>query len=581
MNVQNQLLKAKMNFDFLEAFRGTVYMDYDSVKNLFEVKLPQEWFDDMRTFGLTINMKPISAEHPFFGGVSTITVIRDDVPFFKIHLDYNFVMDAAKYELVFNHLIVESLDADLVESFFYMLPITKYDFCHQYLINGCFQKADYQGKIFFDRVNKNTIFNKFKINGKVIKMGEEVFDLVIDTVSTPYHFGVFYPRYFQRMFNKPMERLTLDVQHIGNGDNHALKFMTNYDDMVVELERNPTHLSAKIIKKDVTFVEFTQEHKLVFKANKFFLTMKPILHFHADSYIHKELCHFSTYTCFTELIGDVQVGVVTKAQRKINTKITIQKDTEEIYHLEVSNKASPYKFIFKSPYVVPFFKYMRGQTWFTWMMPVVKSPFDVAIEFHPVEKSLMVNTNIDTHENMVQVTPLGGDKFNIELNHEVVAEFVAAAKKVEIVRTLKNGTILKTMITWTGGDLFENTATVTVLYKGIPQVATIGWNIRQLAHMTATIDVVGKKAPMLGDFEFHRNFRWNDLDAHAFEIVWDGKTATNMMKALATPIVTDAKITYNNGDLRVKMEEKFNTKTFTLILNTRPFKFALLPFFEM
>ena len=146
---------------------------------------------------------------------------------------------------------------------------------------------------------------------------------------------------------------------------------------------------------------------------------------------------------------------------------------------------------------------------------------------------------------------------------------------------MRDGSVLKTMITWTGGDLFENTATVTVLYKDIPQVATIGWNIRQLAHMTATIDVVGKKAPMIGDFEFHRNFKWNDLDAHAFEIVWDGKTATNMMKSLATPIVTDAKITYKNGDLRVKMEEKFNTKTFTLILNTKPFKFALLPFFEM
>ena len=309
--------------------------------------------------------------------------------------------------------------------------------------------------------------------------------------------------------------------------------------------------------------------------------MKPTLHFHDDSYIHKELCHFSSYTCFTELVGDVHVGVVTKSKNKVIMKITVHKDTEEIYHLEATNKQTPYKFVFKSPYVVPFFKYMRGQTWFTWMMPVVKSPFDVAVEFHPVEKKLMLNTNIDTHENMIQVVPLGGDKFNVEFNHEVVAEFVTADKKVEFLRTLKDGTTLKTIVTWTGGDLFENTATATVMYKDVPQVATIGWNVRDLAHGTVMVDVVGKKAPMFGDFELHRNFKWNVINANNFDMAWDGKSATNVMQALATPILTDAKISYNNRDFQVMIQEKFNAKKFTLMFNTEPFKFALLPFFEM
>merc|ERR1711862_340839 len=113
--------------------------------------------------------------------------------------------------------------------------------------------------------------------------------------------------------------------------------------------------------------------------------------------------------------------------------------------LEVSNKELPYKFIFKSPYVIPFFKYMRGQTWFTWMMPVVKSPFEVVVEFHPVEKTMMLTTNIDTHENIVKVVPLGGEQYNILRN----SEFVAAARKVEVLKTLEDGTTLKTTITWT------------------------------------------------------------------------------------------------------------------------------------
>merc|ERR1712168_667331 len=245
--------------------------------------------------------------------------------------------------------------------------------------------------------------------------------------------------------------------------------------------------------------------------------------------------------------------------------ITVNKDAEEIYYLEVSNKELPYKFIFKSPYVVPFFKYMRGYTWLTWMMPVVKSPFEVTFEIHPVEKTMMVTTNIDTQENVVKVSQLGGDKYNIEWNSEPVAEFVAAARKVEVVKVLEDGTKLKTTITWTGLDFFENTATVTMLYKDIPQVATFGWNFQNSDQMTFNFDIIGKKVPFFGDFEF----------------VWDGTATSNMIKTLATPIKTDARITVNEGDLQVMVEKTFNSKTFTLIFNTKPFKIAFLPYFEV
>merc|ERR1719273_796659 len=579
MNIKNNMLKAKTNFDFVEEYRGTMYIDFDTSKGLFELNFPKEWFNDYKSFGIIMNLKPHTPGHPFFGGVHSATILREDVPFFKVDVNYNFAMDATKYELILNHIAVESLNADLVRSFFYMLPITKYEFCQHFLINGCFQKGDYQGRIFIDRVNKNFLLNKFKITGKVIKMGAEVFDLIIDTVSTPYHIDVFYPLYFQRMFNKPMERFILDVYHAFTGTERSLKFNTNYEDMALEFKRDPKHISAKVLKKDVTHVEFNQEYKLNFNANKFFLTMKPTLHLHADSYLYKDLCQFSSYTCFHDLVGDVNVGVVAKGKRKINTKITVNKDAEEIYYMEVSNKEVPYKFIFKSPYVVPFFKYMRGYTWLTWMMPVVKSPFEVFFEVHPVQKTMMVTTNIDTHENVVKVLPLGGDKYNIEWNSESVAEFVAAARKVEVVKVLEDGTKLKATITWTGLDFFENTATVTMLYKDIPQVATFGWNVQNPDQMTFNFDVTGKKVPFLGDFEFHRNFRFNDNGA--FEFVWDGTAASNMIKTLATPIKTDARITFNEGDLQVRVEKTFNSKTFTLIFNTKPFKIAFLPYFEV
>ena len=146
---------------------------------------------------------------------------------------------------------------------------------------------------------------------------------------------------------------------------------------------------------------------------------------------------------------------------------------------------------------------------------------------------------------------------------------------------MKDGTQLKTMVTWTGENMLENTATATVMYKEVPQVASISWNVKDMAHGTVMVDVKGKKALIFGDFEFHRNIKWNVMNAHEFELVWDGKITSNMLKTIATPIMTDAKITYKNKDVQVKIEEKFNAKTFTFMFNTKPYKFALLPFFEV
>merc|ERR1719234_741367 len=116
INIQNNLLKAKMNFDFLEEYKGTVYVDFDSSTKLFEIKFPKEWFADMESFGIAINFKPLNDAHPFFGGVHTARIVREDVPFFQIDLDYNFVIDASKYEFSLNHFAVQSLNADLVIS---------------------------------------------------------------------------------------------------------------------------------------------------------------------------------------------------------------------------------------------------------------------------------------------------------------------------------------------------------------------------------------------------------------------------------------------------------------------------------
>ena len=67
-------------------------------------------------------------------------------------------------------------------------------------------------------------------------------------------------------------------------------------------------------------------------------------------------------------------------------------------------------------------------------MPVMKSPFDIIVKFNPEEHAMMLKTNIDSHETMLEVVPLGGNMFKINFDHEVVAEFLAGNKQVEILR---------------------------------------------------------------------------------------------------------------------------------------------------
>jgi len=581
VNVQNRLVKAKMNFEFLEEYKGTVYFDYDSSERKVEVKFPREWFADKKSFVVTFTATPSMTGKPLMGGIYTATLLREDIPFFQFDLDYNFAIDGSKYEFVLNKAHVQALNAELVDAFFYMMPITKYEFCSRFFINGCFSDGIFSGKIFIDRENKNNLFNKFIVEGSVVKMGSEVFNMIFDTVSSPYKFTVFYPRMLQRLFNKPMDVLSLTVENVSSGNDYTLILSTNVEDMVFEFKRVPQHMSIKITKNQVTYIEFVQNFSLADASNTFLLTMKPKLNFHTESYIHKELCHFSKYTCFTELVGDVKVEVADKAAKKIDMKVHLEKDSVEIYHLEASNKQAPYNFVFRSPYVVPFFKYMRGQSWLSWMMPVVKSPFDVEIQLHPVEKTFKVNTDIDTYKNVIEIVPLGGDRFNILFNNEVVVEFLAANKAFELSRTLIDGTPLKLLVNWETLSMLENTVMFTVFHKDTKQEFTVTWNAQDLAHGKLQLNAVGSKVPMFGDFELSRNINWNVMGSNQFEVTWTGKAASNMMKVLTTPVMTDAKITFTSGDFDVLVKEMFNSKTFTLMFKNNPFKFAVLPFFEV
>ena len=74
------------------------------------------------------------------------------------------------------------------------------------------------------------------------------------------------------MFNIPIERITLDVHPVFTGAERPLKVVPNYECMVAEFKHN---------------------YFFNFNSKKVSLIIKPTLHIHFDSFLHKVLCQFA------------------------------------------------------------------------------------------------------------------------------------------------------------------------------------------------------------------------------------------------------------------------------------------------
>ena len=79
---------------------------------------------------------------------------------------------------------------------------------------GCFNKRQGHMKISVDRVNKNALISKFKVEFDVVKDDDEVIQIQItgDTTSAPYNFEFLAPNLFKKM-GSSIDRATVTVNH--------------------------------------------------------------------------------------------------------------------------------------------------------------------------------------------------------------------------------------------------------------------------------------------------------------------------------------------------------------------------------
>merc|ERR1711902_355414 len=116
-------------------------------------------------------------------------------------------------------------NADMVDSFFYIVGVSKYRFCNK-LVNGCFKKGKYSMVASKD--------GNFKV--EVEKEDVKVMMMKLKFAPRTVDMEFFYPRFFQKTLNKPFETLTMKMKM---NDWRSFNAETNFENMKMEMTHEP------------------------------------------------------------------------------------------------------------------------------------------------------------------------------------------------------------------------------------------------------------------------------------------------------------------------------------------------------
>merc|ERR1712096_2898 len=153
---------------------------------------------------------------------------------------------------------------------------------------------------------------------------------------------------------------------------------------------------------------------------------------------------------------------------------------------------------------------------------------------------------------------------------------VPGKNQIEIVTQLKDIPVItrKTL------SIFENTIGIQLLYNKVTHKTLLAWNINKLVKAFVEVKVTGSGTTLLGEYELFHHLNWNLIDIKNMDLMWNSKALITGLPYLKTPLTNDGTLVLKDYVIDMKVVEQLKTKTYTLLFKTKPFKIALLPFFE-
>merc|ERR1719186_2009231 len=180
----------------------------------------------------------------------------------------------------------------------------------------------------------------------------------------------------------------------------------------------------------------------------------------------------------------------------------------------------------------------------------------------------------------LRVTPIGKNKYEVKLNDETLVHLVPGKKTIEIITQHEDIPTLTTIITWKTLSIFKNTIGIQLLYKEITHKTLLAWNINKLVKAFVEVKVTGSGTTLLGEYELFHHLNWNIINIKNMDLMWNSKALITGLPYLKTPRTNDGILVFKDYVIDMKVVGQLKPKTYTLLFKTKPFKIALLPFFE-
>jgi len=178
------------------------------------------------------------------------------------------------------------------------------------------------------------------------------------------------------------------------------------------------------------------------------------------------------------------------------------------------------------------------------------------------------------------VSSIGGMNYELKWNEIALVQFKLDDNQISYVPQNKMFSAITTVISFKSFSIFENTVGIQVLYKKVAHKVLLTWNMNKLTKAFVEAKLLGSGCTLLGDYELFHHLNWNIVNLLNMDLMWNGKVVSTGIPVFTKPLVGDGKVAFNNYVVDMTVVGKHDVKTYELIFQTSPLKFAVLPFFE-
>jgi len=443
---------------------------------------------------------------------------------------------------------------------------------------GGFLKRENHISFKLDKLNRNLLFRKFKIDVDMKKDGKDVLDFHVDTTGKPYTFKLKADRLRALLpVNRQAEGIEIVVDHdIGK----SIKITSNGFGGLEFFASRASNAAGGIDFEAYTkkagdeMMHYKLTTALTNDASKFLFKLNGDLKVNSESVLFKNIiANYKFLTPFNKRVGEIEIFVDKQNKNVIAPKFKIHahvdKDGAEALEVLFDTTTSPYKITIHAPF-------LRNA------LGLSTKGIDITVN-HQKGKFLEVVSNIPGFSGL-KITTKGSTK-ELEFNGQKVGagEFKSGPNSItigaskagdgKVIKYLKDGDNIQVTIKWAVPNSY-NKNTINIDVKGSRRnlnmevkydFSQIDFNINTASKSSFDMKADGNN-PTVGKYSVTRKGEMNAANG-ILSLDWSGTAKWEQGPAAdKSPIITNMDLTYDSKakDLVGSMSKSFNGRLYEI-----------------